>query len=127
MSDHQEVVEYMLSTRPSIFVLLDGTDKDVCVPSNCRRDGLVLQIGFHMTIPIPDLRVSAHGFACTLSFARAPFEVFVPWRAVYAVHDTNNYGKCWREPPAHAATSVSDVAPKPTTKKKLPSYLRVVK
>ena len=66
---------------------------------------LVLQVGFDMLIPIPDLRVDDEGVLGTLSFSRMPFTCFVPWDAVFALVGDDGRGMVWPEsmPPEIAA------------------------
>lgn len=56
---------------------------------------LVLQIGFEMPVPIPDLQVDAEGIYGTLSFNRSPFTCHVQWDAVFALAGDDGRGMVW--------------------------------
>jgi hypothetical protein len=62
---------------------------------SCVRGLLVLQVGFEMPIPIPDLRVDDEGVFGTLSFSRTPFACSVPWNAVFALVGDEGRGMVW--------------------------------
>ena len=80
-----EVARYLLS-QGSLFVHLDPRMDGVVVPKWYRAEPqLVLQIGFDMPVPIPDLQVDSEGIYGTLSFNRSPFTCNVQWDAVFAL------------------------------------------
>src|SRR5262249_44213542 len=58
---------------------------------------LVLQVGRHMAIPIPDLEINDTGISCTLSFSRSPFWCRIPWSAVYALVGEDGRGGAWAD------------------------------
>jgi len=65
---------------------LDARRDGVEVPPYLRKEAhLVLQYGFDLPIPIPDLHVDDIGVKATLSFSQTPHPTFVPWSAVYVV------------------------------------------
>jgi len=65
---------------------LDARRDGVDVPPYLRKEAhLVLQYGFDLPIPIPDLHVDEAGVKATLSFSQTPHPTFVPWTAVYVV------------------------------------------
>lgn len=65
---------------------LDARRTGVDVPAYLRKEAhLVLQYGFDLPIPIPDLNVDDVGVKATLSFSQTPHPTFVPWSAVYVV------------------------------------------
>lgn len=65
---------------------LDARRDGVEVPPYLRKEAhLVLQYGFDLPIPIPDLHVDEIGVKATLSFSQTPHPTFVPWSAVYVV------------------------------------------
>jgi hypothetical protein len=77
-----------LLARAHAFVILDGRAAGVELPDFLRGDAkVVLQLGYHLPVPIPDLAVTDDGITATLSFRRAPHTVRVPWSAVYAIGD----------------------------------------
>lgn len=99
-------VAKMLLRKGSLFVHLDPRASDVFVPPWLRHQAqLVLQVGYDMPIPIPDLRVDDEGVFGTLSFSRNPFTCAVPWHAVFALVGDEGRGMVWPEsmPPEIAA------------------------
>src|SRR5262245_51051833 len=99
-------VAKMLLRKGSLFVHLDPRASDVFVPPWLRHQAqLVLQVGYDMPIPIPDLRVDDDGVFGTLSFSRNPFTCAVPWHAVFALVGDEGRGMVWPEsmPPEIAA------------------------
>ncbi|HEX2677665.1 MAG TPA: hypothetical protein VHM19_13525 [Polyangiales bacterium] len=95
-----------LLRKGSLFVHLDPRVEGVSVPSwLTQQPQLVLQVGFDMVIPIPDLRVDEQGVFGTLSFSRNPFACNVPWDAVFALVGDDGRGLVWPEsmPPEIAA------------------------
>jgi hypothetical protein len=99
-------VANMLLRKGSLFIHLDPRVTDVVVPPWLRHQAqLVLQVGFDMPIPIPDLRVDEGGVMGTLSFSRTPFSCSVPWNAVFALVGDEGRGMVWPDsmPPEIAA------------------------
>ena len=87
-----------LLERDQAFIRLDGRALGVSLPDWLRQDSaVVLQLGYGMAVPIPDLEVDERGFACTLSFRRAPWRCEVPWGAVYAIADSDGHGMVFAE------------------------------
>ncbi len=91
------VAEALLE-EASIFIHLDPRHRAVRVPGWLRSGPqLVLQVGYSMAIPIPDLRVDEDGIFATLSFQRSPFTCWIPWEAVFAVVSDDGKGMMWPE------------------------------
>jgi Stringent starvation protein B len=111
-------VAKMLLRKGSLFVHLDPRASDVFVPPWLRHQAqLVLQVGFDMPIPIPDLRVDDDGVFGTLSFSRNPFTCAVPWHAVFALVGDEGRGMVWPESmPAEIAAEVEREASRSTPK-----------
>jgi stringent starvation protein B len=88
-----------LLEQSGVFVHLDPRIQGVVVPDGFRRQPeLVLQFGLNMAVAIKDLDVDDEAVSGTLSFARRPFWVKVPWNAVYAlVSDEDQRGMVWPE------------------------------
>lgn len=87
-----------LLVRGSVFVHLDPRHEGVCVPEYLRmQPQLVLQVGFNLVVPIPDLRFDAEGLSATLSFQRTPFYCEVPWEAIFALTGDEGEGLVWPE------------------------------
>jgi hypothetical protein len=70
---------------PGALVLLDGFASDVVVPAHKRSSRMTLQFGANMPTPIRNLTCNEGGIGGVLSFEREPFQVWVPWEAVYAI------------------------------------------
>jgi hypothetical protein len=113
----------------NLMIRLDG--RRAIVPAHCKRDGLILEIGLNMRIPILDLELDLKGVRCTLSFSRQPFYCDVPWEVVTAIADSDGYGREWPAEPTLRALPGGCTGPtRPTGAigdKARPSYLRLVK
>lgn len=82
--------------RGSLFVHLDPRLDDVDVPRWYRRQAqLVLQVGYDMPVPIPDLCVNEQGVFGTLAFHDYVHFCMVPWSAVFAMVDEEGKGRVW--------------------------------
>ena len=58
-----------LLERGNVFLHLDPRIEGVVVPAgHAQRPQLVLQLGLHFAVPIPDLKIDDRGVRCTLSF-----------------------------------------------------------
>lgn len=65
---------------------LDARHAGVVVPQPFRGEPhLVLQYGYDLPIPIPDLEVDDRGVRATLSFSRNAQTTVVLWSAVYVI------------------------------------------
>ena len=74
------------------MVHLDARRPGVVVPEHLRREAhLLLNLSYRFTPP--DLTVSEWGVRQTLTFAGVPFNVAVPWSALYAIssHATKEF------------------------------------
>jgi stringent starvation protein B len=100
-------VALALLDRASVFIHLDPRSDDVLVPSWLKKQPqLVLQVGRHMAVRIPDLEVVDEAVACTLSFNRSPHYCYVPWSAVYALVGEDGRGMVWPDDiPAEVSTA----------------------
>ncbi len=101
----KDVTELLLA-GPSVFVHLDPRRQGVIVPKEfTMQPQLVLQIGLHMAIPIPDLEVDERGISCTLSFGRRGTWCHLPWSSIYAMRGEDGRGMMWPDdvPPEVAA------------------------
>lgn len=108
-------VALALLERSTVFIHLDPRLDTVRVPPRFKRQPqLVLQIGFNMPIPIPDLDLNDDGVTCTLSFSATPHFCSVPWPAVFALVGDDGRGMVWPEDvPREVAAHVHMEAPKP--------------
>jgi stringent starvation protein B len=101
----RDVAESLLG-KGSLFVHLDPRHEEARVPEWLRQQPqLVLQVGYNMTIAIPDLSIDDDCVFGTLSFSRTPFACYVPWEAVFALVGDDGRGMVWPEsmPPEIAA------------------------
>lgn len=135
----------------NVFVHLDPRKLGVVLPPSLRsKPQVVLQIGWDMPVPIPDLRLDEEGIYGTLSFRGTPFTCFLPWRTVFAVVCEDAKGITWKEDmPAEVSEEIErdarknvvdikskakaepkparQVTPQPAKKASKPSHLRLVK
>ena len=58
------------------MIMPEGCD----IPIPC----CMLQLGYNMANPIPDLVLNSDGVSCTLSFNRVPFTCFISWESIIA-------------------------------------------
>jgi len=74
MQDKFDNTTYMLGLYPSVFVHIDATVPHVRVPERYSADKhVILQLGYEMEVPVPDLKVNMAGIICTLVFSQQPF------------------------------------------------------
>jgi hypothetical protein len=117
----------------TLFIHADTKNSDINIPNYLKmQDSVVLQLGYDMPIPIPNLEVYKNGISGTLSFKGNPYFCYVPFEAVYAIVDEDGKGKVWEEfmPESvknHIQQKDVEVKKKQKPKKELPPYLRVIK
>ena len=71
-------------------IVIDGKHPAVKLPEALTAIPTVaLTYGMKCPLPTADLKTDAHGIYATLSFARKPFQTFVPWDAVKMVDNDN--------------------------------------
>lgn len=150
MKPEKKHVALALLNSGTVFVHLDPRKPEVCVPLRLRLQAqVVLQFGFDMPTPIPDMVVGETGISGTLSFKGVPFKVDVPWSAVFALVGEDARGLVWdeempKEIAAQVAAEKTKLAHAPlktqgltaidggksaskASKKERPSHLRLVK
>ncbi|MCU0687185.1 MAG: ClpXP protease specificity-enhancing factor SspB [Polyangiaceae bacterium] len=101
----------------SVFVHLDPRKDGVSVPAWFRKQPqLVLQVGYQMAVPIPDLTVGDEALTGTLSFSRSPFQCTIPWSSVFAlVSGETGRGMVWPpDVPPEVASQLQAQKPAPT-------------
>ncbi len=133
METKKDVILALLELS-SAFVQLDARVPGVALPEHLLGErGVVLQIGYDLPVPIPDLVIDDEGIRATLSFRRVPFTCVVPWRAVYVITDGGERRAVFPDdiPPDLAeqapATNASKTPPAaPAAKKPRPSHLKLV-
>ena len=90
----RDVVAEMLM-EGTVSLVIDGTRQGVRVPDDLKKAPLVLEYGYSMPIPIPDLELSNEGVSATLSFDRSPLATFVPWGAVVGAMQPGRVQVVW--------------------------------
>lgn len=82
MNKHIACID-LLSRNTIVNVTLDPRMPNVWVPQQYRKqEVLVLQLGYHLPKPIPDLKVDETGVRATLSFSTGYELCAWPWEAV---------------------------------------------
>ncbi len=91
----RDVLRFLLEQGQPVRILLDARREGVEVPPRFRgTPQLILEIGYRMNPPIPDLDIEGDGVRCTLSFAKQPFQCVMPWTAIWTLvgkHDGRGY------------------------------------
>ena len=126
MGKHSVAMQILQSG--TLFVHVKAQIEGVIVPANLKkRDFVVLQVGYNMPIPIPDLEVTSEGLSGTLAFKGVPFWCDIPWASVVALVGDNGRGQAYDT--AYVSQMAAPVEPPKKTKsgKVIPPYLRVVK
>lgn len=93
-----EVTQSLLDKHDNVFLHLTPTTYSVRarLPQPLlKQEQVILQVGYNMTIPIPDMKVDDLGFFGTLSFKGIPFACNVPWQCIFAVIGPDGLGKVW--------------------------------
>jgi len=109
----------------SAFLHLDARRPGVRVPEAFADDAhLVLQYGYALKIPIPDLIVNDWGVRATLSFSRRPFATAVPWSAVFAVHGDDGQALVWRDDMPEDVRTRVQPRPEPTPERAPPALAK---
>lgn len=111
--------------QSSAFVQLNGRAAGVILPDRWLSEpSVVLQLGYRLPVPIPDLQIDDEGIQATLSFGRMPFRCVIPWKAVYGLADEEGRKAIFPEDlPGNAAANAPEPPPKPSR----PTHLRLVK
>lgn len=99
----------------NVFLHIDPHASGVRIPHHLRdRPTVVLELGYEMAIPIPDLDISAQGVNATLSFGQAPFFCHLPWKSVFAMISKDGRVLLWpKDVPAHLADTLQSNPPRP--------------
>ena len=149
MTPNKQLVMLELLKDAWVYVQLDPRRQGVNLPEFLRQEPrLVLQYGYNMPVPIPDLVIDDEGIKATLSFRRVSHATLIPWSAVFAITDGDHRGFLWdadlpadlnleadlaAEAAPAAATASKPEPPKPglnrpgaAGKKPRPSHLKLV-
>lgn len=102
----RDVVSEMLGEGGVVALVIDGKRQGVRVPEDQKTAPLILEYGYSMAIPMPDLKLDDDGVSATLSFNRSPFATFVPWSAVIAVVQDGRIQIMWEVPEEKAGLSL---------------------
>jgi stringent starvation protein B len=135
----------------SVFVHFEPARGGSIIPERLlKQTQVVLQFGLDMAIPIPDLKYDGNGIFGTLTFKGIPFTCFVPWHCIFALVGDDGKGLTWDIPKGlleelstketgkvkslsdHKSKTIShhnsaSLPQKTTSKRPIPSYLRLVK
>jgi hypothetical protein len=76
MSKQQEVVDLLQQGTVTIAVATAYATLPAVLKEQTH---VILDIGYDLPVPIPDLMIDHHGISGTLSFSRRPFFVYVRW------------------------------------------------
>jgi hypothetical protein len=72
------------------YITVDTAAKDLVIPDNLRKNPkVVLQIGYNMANPLPDLTIDDFGISVTLSFGGSYQLCKIPWHACLAFENRN--------------------------------------
>lgn len=86
---HRAITQALAETIVGIYV--NPQIRGVRLPERLYLEPtVVLDLGYNLPVPIPDLRLTEDGFTATLSFARVPYMCVIPWAAVFALVPRNN-------------------------------------
>ena len=111
----RDVLRFLLEQGQPVRLLLDARREGVEVPPRFRNTPqLILEIGYKMNPPIPDLDIEGDGVRCTLSFAKQPFQCVMPWTAIWTLvgkHDGRGYQWVEDMPPEIVAIPQAPPAP----------------
>ena len=125
-------IQSLLNEYGLISLYIDARRENVIVPEHLKNTAqLILDIGYNLVVPIPDLTVSEQGIASTLSFNRQLFTCFIPWDSLFAVRVEEQYwGQVimWKDNVPVGIDKVTDKA----SKKAVPwsnksSHLKLIK
>ncbi len=98
----RDIAEHLLS-EGSIFVHFVPASAGVVLPEHLRDESdVLLQFGFGLAIPIPDLALDENSISGTLSFSRRGVFCRVPWDSVFAIVGEDGRTAMWTHelPPA---------------------------
>lgn len=87
MTVEKDLLQALLSSGAVVSVALRAEIEGTVLPPDCMGKVVVLDLGYDMPVPIPDLSLDDEGFRGTLSFSQEAVKVFVPWQAVFAFTD----------------------------------------
>lgn len=92
-SGKDEALRELLRTHHSVYVHFDSRRAGVLVPEQLRGNPqLSLVLGLNLPVPVKDLLIDNKGWSAKLSFNQAPYNVFVPWEAVYLIVGDSGVG-----------------------------------
>jgi hypothetical protein len=94
--EKHDVVQVILERSKTVLLHLVPNREGVVVPPQFKeQERLVLQVGWEMPVPIPDLEIDENGIRGTLTFNREPFYCVVPWVSLFAAVGEDRYGMVW--------------------------------
>jgi hypothetical protein len=99
----------VLAKGHSAVVVLDPRSLGAIVPWNLRdQPQLNLSIGLNGNVPAAGLVQTSAGISCELRFLGEPFQVHIPWGAVYCIVDeVTGKQRVWRGSIPHDGPAVA--------------------
>lgn len=92
----QRLMTLKFLEKSDVFLHLDPRHPGVDVPMHLQHQPhLILQVGYHMPVPITDLEINETGVYGTLSFQQVPHRCSIPWEAIFAIHDERDNQLAW--------------------------------
>lgn len=116
------VIDHILENEGFVRVVADGSK---CVlPQGFEGKNVLLEYGYFLPIPIPDLTVDNAGIHATLSFSRTATKTFVPFSAVKQVASFHGMNVIFVQ---HGEENDKPSTPAPPAKPSSRPALRLVK
>lgn len=114
--EKRNALEQLWSAGARFCVHINTAVPDVVLPQHLMRDAeVMLELDRDMPIPIHGFGTYAWGWEATLSFARQPSLVKLPWSSVWAIRlSSADRGMLWAaDAPADLATQARAAIPTP--------------
>lgn len=107
------VITQLLQHEDFILMLVQPAAPGVKLPEELMQSStpVGINIGWRMSIPVPDLTLGDEGISGTLSFNRTPFFCEFPWHAIIQVTAGDEH-LIWIEP-STAEQQTEDEPPQP--------------
>lgn len=93
-----DIFKALILRNDSVFVHMMPKWPGAVVPAKLKtKKQIVLQLGYDMPVPIPDLLFNDNGLSATLTFGGKPFKVSVPWESIYAMVGSDAKGVVFKD------------------------------
>lgn len=105
--EKREILESLLSAYPYAQVIFDRGAPGVVFPERLTARAQLIEVGYNMNTPIPDLVLDAVGISGALSFGPIKSWVLVPWYAIIGVMSAFDSASlvCWASPDMSASAA----------------------